>query len=201
MAHNRLESAREGAILHASTLRDATFARRGLGRPRRSERLAKTSSEIARADPTESRVGFQAGPAANNPGPRAVLRRHAPSATRQRTLEANGIDCGAGRASGAERLTPAQGAARARARGRRAWRGVSGRRPAGSSATVADAFQKTHPASRGGQARRPSLGRGAWERAPEDSLSVWRVSQPSRGVRCGRGRTQAMGLAARPAPR
>jgi hypothetical protein len=36
-----------------------------------------------------------AGPAANNPGPRAVLRRHAPSATRQRTLEANGIDCGA----------------------------------------------------------------------------------------------------------
>ena len=38
---------------------------------------------------------IEAGPAANNPGPRAVLRRHAPSATRQRTLEANGIDCGA----------------------------------------------------------------------------------------------------------
>jgi len=37
----------------------------------------------------------EAGPAASNPGPRAVLRRHAPSATRQRTLEANGIDCGA----------------------------------------------------------------------------------------------------------
>jgi hypothetical protein len=41
-------------------------------------------------------VEFEAGPAANNPGLRAVLRRHAPSATRQRTLEANGIDCGAG---------------------------------------------------------------------------------------------------------
>jgi hypothetical protein len=39
---------------------------------------------------------FEAGPAANNPGLRAVLRRHAPSATRQRTLEANGIDCRAG---------------------------------------------------------------------------------------------------------
>ena len=38
----------------------------------------------------------EAGPAANNPGLRAVLRRPAPSATRQRTLEANGIDCGAG---------------------------------------------------------------------------------------------------------
>jgi hypothetical protein len=37
----------------------------------------------------------EAGPAANNPGLRAVLRQHAPSATRQRTLEANGIDCGA----------------------------------------------------------------------------------------------------------
>src|SRR4051794_8589811 len=39
---------------------------------------------------------LEAGPAATNPGPRAVLRRYAPSATRQRTLEANGIDCGAG---------------------------------------------------------------------------------------------------------
>ena len=38
----------------------------------------------------------EAGPAANNPGPRAVLRRHAPSATRQRTLASNGIDRGAG---------------------------------------------------------------------------------------------------------
>src|SRR5689334_1894643 len=38
----------------------------------------------------------EAGPAANDPGLRAVLRRHAPSATRQRTLEANGVDCGAG---------------------------------------------------------------------------------------------------------
>ena len=53
-------------------------------------------AKLARADPIESRVEFEAGPAANNPGPRAVLRRHAPSATRQRTLEANGIDRGAG---------------------------------------------------------------------------------------------------------
>jgi hypothetical protein len=37
----------------------------------------------------------EAGPAANSPGPRAVLRQPAPSAPRQRTLEANGIDCGA----------------------------------------------------------------------------------------------------------
>jgi hypothetical protein len=51
---------------------------------------------LARTDPMRSRVGFEAGPAANNLGPRAVLRRYAPSATRQRTLEANGIDCGAG---------------------------------------------------------------------------------------------------------
>jgi hypothetical protein len=61
---------------------------------RRSD--AKRVAKLARADPIESRVGFEAGPAANNPGPRAVLRRHAPSATRQRTLAANGIDCGAG---------------------------------------------------------------------------------------------------------
>ena len=54
------------------------------------------TTKLARADTIESRVEFEAGPAANNPGLRAVLRRHAPSATRQRTLEANGIDCGAG---------------------------------------------------------------------------------------------------------
>src|SRR3954447_2556765 len=42
------------------------------------------------------RIGSdEAGPAANNPSLRAVLRRLAPSAPRQRTLEANGIDCGA----------------------------------------------------------------------------------------------------------
>jgi hypothetical protein len=44
------------------------------------------------------RVGVgcaKAGPAANNPGLRAVLRRLASSALRQRTLEANRIDCGA----------------------------------------------------------------------------------------------------------
>jgi hypothetical protein len=57
---------------------------------------AKRVAKFARADRIESRVEFEAGPAANNPGLRAVLRRHAPSATRQRTLEANGIDCGAG---------------------------------------------------------------------------------------------------------
>src|SRR5215207_4806226 len=32
-AHDRLESAHGGAIVHASTVRDATFARRGLGSP------------------------------------------------------------------------------------------------------------------------------------------------------------------------
>jgi hypothetical protein len=52
--------------------------------------------KLARADPIESRIGLEAGPAANNPGPRAVLRRHALRAARRRTLEANGIDCGAG---------------------------------------------------------------------------------------------------------
>jgi hypothetical protein len=60
-------------------------------------------AKLARADPIESRVEFEAGPAANNPGLRAVLRRHARGATRQRTLEANGIDCGAGPVSGASR--------------------------------------------------------------------------------------------------
>jgi hypothetical protein len=65
-----------------------------------SENLAK----LARADPIESKVEFEAGPAANNPGLRAVLRRHAPSAARQRTLEANGIDCGAGPVSAGEQL-------------------------------------------------------------------------------------------------
>ena len=60
-----------------------------------SSRL-RPRSETLLADPIESKVECEAGPAANNPGPRAVLRRHAPSATRQRTLEANGIDCGAG---------------------------------------------------------------------------------------------------------
>jgi len=54
------------------------------------------TTKLARADSMESRVELEAGPAANNPGPRAVLRQHAPSATRQRTLEANGIDRGAG---------------------------------------------------------------------------------------------------------
>ena len=57
---------------------------------------AKRVAKFAPADPIESRVESEAGPAANNPGLRAVLRRHAPSATRQRTLEANGNDCGAG---------------------------------------------------------------------------------------------------------
>jgi hypothetical protein len=59
-------------------------------------RIREMTTKLARADTIESRVEFEAGPAANNPGPRAVLRQHAPSATRQRTLEANGIDRGAG---------------------------------------------------------------------------------------------------------
>jgi hypothetical protein len=58
--------------------------------------IREMTTKLARVDTIESRVEFEAGPAANNPGPRAVLRRHAPSATRQRTLEANGIDRGAG---------------------------------------------------------------------------------------------------------
>jgi hypothetical protein len=66
----------------------------GGSRPRRVWR--RRVAKVARADPIESRVEFEAGPAANNSGLRAVLRRHAPSATRQRTLQANGIDCGAG---------------------------------------------------------------------------------------------------------
>ena len=45
-------------------------------------------AEFARAGLIESRVEFEAGPAANNLGPRAVLRRHALRAARQRTLEA-----------------------------------------------------------------------------------------------------------------
>jgi hypothetical protein len=71
---------------------------RGRRRPRlhAATALGGPRAKLARADPIESRVEFEAGPAANNPGLRAVLRRHAPSATRQRTLEANGIDCGAG---------------------------------------------------------------------------------------------------------
>jgi hypothetical protein len=68
------------------------------------ESLANRVAKVARADPIESRVEFEAGPAANNSGPRAVLRRHAPGAARQRTLEANGIDCGAGPVSAAEQL-------------------------------------------------------------------------------------------------
>src|SRR5215213_9429949 len=58
--------------------------------------IREMTTKLARAGAIASRVEFEAGPAANNPGPRAVLRQHAPSATRQRTLEANGIDRGAG---------------------------------------------------------------------------------------------------------
>jgi hypothetical protein len=60
---------------------------------------AKRVANSLASRPIRSKVQFGAGPSANNPGPRAVLRRYAPSATRQRTLEANGIDCGAGRVS------------------------------------------------------------------------------------------------------
>jgi hypothetical protein len=61
-----------------------------------ARRSWEMTTKLARADTFESRVEFEARPAANNPGPRAVLRRHAPSATRRCTLEANGIDRGAG---------------------------------------------------------------------------------------------------------
>src|SRR5512144_3140749 len=69
------------------------------GRSLQPRRVAK----LARAGLIESRVEFEAGPAANNLGPRAVLRRHALRAARQRTLEANGIDCGAGPVSAVDR--------------------------------------------------------------------------------------------------
>src|SRR3954451_9841749 len=58
--------------------------------------VTRVTAKLARAGVIESRVDFKAGPAANNLGPRAVLRRLALRAARQRTLEANGIDCGAG---------------------------------------------------------------------------------------------------------
>ena len=59
---------------------------------------------------------FEAGPAANNPGLRAVLRRYAPTRDEATHPEANGIDCGAG--------PTLSGAAAPRARGSdpSAWR-------------------------------------------------------------------------------
>src|SRR5205823_4390472 len=83
------------------------------GHPGPLEALGGASGEFARAAPIRSSVQFEAGPAANNSGPRAVLRRHAPSATRQRTLKANGIDCGAGPVSEPSSYA-ASGTARAR---------------------------------------------------------------------------------------
>jgi hypothetical protein len=73
-----------------------SYARHGGCRRRRSDRRDRVRYLIPlRAGRFRGVGSVEAGPAANNPGPRAVLRQHAPSATRQRTLEANGIDCGA----------------------------------------------------------------------------------------------------------
>ena len=73
-----------------------SYARHGGCRRRRRDRRDRVRYLIPlRASRFRGVGSVEAGPAANNPGPRAVLRQHAPSATRQRTLEANGIDCGA----------------------------------------------------------------------------------------------------------
>ena len=72
-----------------------SYARHGGCRRRRDRRDRVRYVIPLRASRFRGVGSVEAGPAANNPGPRAVLRQHAPSATRQRTLEANGIDCGA----------------------------------------------------------------------------------------------------------
>jgi hypothetical protein len=73
-----------------------SYARHGGCRRRRRDRRDRVRYLIPlRAGRIRGVGSVEAGPAAHNPGPRAVLRQHAPSATRQRTLEANGIDCGA----------------------------------------------------------------------------------------------------------
>ena len=131
-------------------------------------------AQLARADPIESRVECEARPAANNPGLRAVLRRHAPSATRQRTLEANGIDCGAGPVY--ERSSyAASGTARARLSGRRAWRG--------SSSRLEDLGSPCPCTSTAARTARPSSSssgspRTAWPGARRPGRSVERVLQP-----------------------
>jgi hypothetical protein len=48
-----------------------------LGAALLARRIWEMTTKHARADTFESRVEFEAGPAANNPGPRAVLRRRA----------------------------------------------------------------------------------------------------------------------------
>src|SRR6185503_16169608 len=91
----RLRAMRRGELNQPAGLRREEKQTRSVapaGRSLERSRVAK----FARAGLVESRVDSEAGPAANNLGPRAVLRRHALRAARQRTLEAHGIDCGAG---------------------------------------------------------------------------------------------------------
>jgi hypothetical protein len=76
--------------------RTSVYARHGGCRRRRRDRRDRVLYLIPlRASRFRGVGSVEAGSAANNLGPRAVLRQHAPSATRQRTLGANGIDCGA----------------------------------------------------------------------------------------------------------
>ncbi len=82
-----------------------SYARHGGCRRRRRDRRDRVRYLIPlRASRFRGVGSVGAGPAANNPGPRAVLRQHAPSATRQRTLEATGST--AGPVFLARRLTP-----------------------------------------------------------------------------------------------
>jgi hypothetical protein len=74
--------------------RTSVYARHG-GCRRRDRRDRVLYLIPLRASRFRGVGSVEAGSAANNLGPRAVLRQHAPSATRQRTLGANGIDCGA----------------------------------------------------------------------------------------------------------
>jgi hypothetical protein len=67
---------------------------RVMPRRRPVEGLLACPRELASLGPIESRVEFEAGPAANDFGLRAVIRRHAPSATRQHTLWATGSTAG-----------------------------------------------------------------------------------------------------------
>jgi hypothetical protein len=76
--------------------RTSVYARHGGCRRRRRDRRDRVLYLIPfRASRFRGVGSVEAGSAANNLGPREVLRQHAPSATRQRTLGANGIDCGA----------------------------------------------------------------------------------------------------------
>jgi hypothetical protein len=60
---------------------------------------------VEHPDPTRRSTLPLAGPVANRPGRGSGSTRRATSATRQRTIEANGIDCGASVSSGATRCS------------------------------------------------------------------------------------------------